>query len=55
MKLSLMMTLLMSLQSCAGSPNRRQIDSRHILTGSGGLLIDRTSTKCCRLIDLTAK
>jgi hypothetical protein len=49
-----MMTLRIDLQSSAVSPKRKQIDSRTILTAEGGLDIDRISTKCCRLILLTA-
>jgi hypothetical protein len=45
-KFSRIITLLIDFQSSAGSPSNKQIDSKVIFTGSGGLLIDRTSTKC---------
>lgn len=53
-KLSRNMKLLMVLQSSEGSPSMRHIDSRAIFTGTGGLLMDRTSTRCCRFIFDTA-
>lgn len=54
MKLSLIMTCLIFFQSLVSSPNIRQIDSKASLTTAGGLVIVRTSTRCCRLIELTA-
>ena len=54
MKLSLMMTPRMVLQSVACSPSNKQIDSKASLTAGGGLPMERTSTRCCFLIDLTA-
>lgn len=54
-KLSLMMTLLIDFQSSAVSPKRKHIDSRTALTAAGGLDMDRNSTKCCRLMLLTAE
>ena len=54
-KLSLMMIPRMVLQSFACSPNNKHMDSRATLTACGGLAIDLTSTKCCFLIDFTAK
>ena len=54
MKLSLMMTPRMVLQSVACSPSNKQMDSKANLTAGGGLPIERTSTRCCFLIDLTA-
>jgi hypothetical protein len=50
-----MMIPRIARQSLACSPNSKQIDSRATLTACGGLAIDRTSTKCCFLIDFTAK
>uniref|UniRef100_A0A673C2X3 Uncharacterized protein n=1 Tax=Sphaeramia orbicularis TaxID=375764 RepID=A0A673C2X3_9TELE len=54
MKLSLIITCLIFFQSLVSSPSMRQIDSRASLTAEGGLVIARTSTRCCRLIELTA-
>ena len=54
MKLSLIITCLIFFQSLVSSPSKRQIDSRASLTAAGGLVIARTSTRCCRLIELTA-
>ena len=53
-KLSLMMTPRMVLQSVACSPSNKQMDSKASLTAGGGLPMERTSTRCCFLIDLTA-
>uniref|UniRef100_A0A3Q2WIC6 Uncharacterized protein n=2 Tax=Haplochromini TaxID=319058 RepID=A0A3Q2WIC6_HAPBU len=53
MKLSLIITCLIFFQSLVSSPSIRQIDSRASLTAAGGLVIARTSTRCCRLIELT--
>lgn len=53
-KFSRMMTARIDFQSDAFSPNSRQMDSSASLTIAGGLAIDRTSTRCCFLIDLTA-
>uniref|UniRef100_A0A8C1H4W5 Uncharacterized protein n=1 Tax=Cyprinus carpio carpio TaxID=630221 RepID=A0A8C1H4W5_CYPCA len=55
MKLSLIITCLIFFQSLVSSPSRRQIDSRASLTAAGGLAIARTSTRCCFLIELTAR
>lgn len=54
MKLSRCNTERIAFQSVVDSPKRRQIDSRAILTGGGGLDIDLTSTRFCFLIDWTA-
>uniref|UniRef100_A0A3P8UVQ4 Uncharacterized protein n=1 Tax=Cynoglossus semilaevis TaxID=244447 RepID=A0A3P8UVQ4_CYNSE len=54
MKLSLIITCLIFFQSLVSSPSIRQIDSRASLTAAGGLVMARTSTRCCRLIELTA-
>lgn len=54
MKFSRMMTARMAFQSVAFSPSSRHIDSRATFTIAGGFPIERTSTKCCFLIDLTA-
>lgn len=54
MKLSLIITCLIFFQSLVSSPSIRQIDSKASLTTAGGLVIVRTSTRCCRLIELTA-
>lgn len=48
------MTLRMMRQSEMFSPKRRQMPSRASLTTGGGLLMVRTSTKCCFLMDFTA-
>uniref|UniRef100_A0A8C7YAG6 Uncharacterized protein n=1 Tax=Oryzias sinensis TaxID=183150 RepID=A0A8C7YAG6_9TELE len=53
MKLSLMITCLIFFQSLVSSPSKRQIDSKASLTAAGGLVIARTSTRCCLLIELT--
>ena len=53
-KLSLMMTPRMVLQSAACSPSNKQMDSKASLTAGGGLPMERTSTRCCFLIDFTA-
>uniref|UniRef100_A0A3B3U7W4 Uncharacterized protein n=1 Tax=Poecilia latipinna TaxID=48699 RepID=A0A3B3U7W4_9TELE len=54
MKLSLIITCLIFFQSPVSSPSMRQIDSRASLTAAGGLVMARTSTRCCRLMELTA-
>ena len=54
MKLSLMITPRIARQSVAFSPSNRQIDSKASLTAGGGLPIERTSTRCCFLMDCTA-
>ncbi|KPI98423.1 hypothetical protein RR46_09639 [Papilio xuthus] len=54
MKFSRMMTARMAFQSVAFSPSSRHIDSSATFTIAGGFPIERTSTKCCFLIDLTA-
>lgn len=53
-KLSLMITARIDFQSLAFSPSRRQIDSNASFTSTGGFAIERTSTRCCLLIDFTA-
>lgn len=53
-KFSRMITARIDFQSEAFSPSSKQIDSRANLTIAGGLAIERTSTRCCFLIDLTA-
>ena len=53
MKLSLIITCLIFFQSPVSSPSSRQIDSRASLTAAGGLVIARTSTRCCLFIELT--
>ena len=54
MKDSLTMTERILLQSTAFSPSRKQMDSSAVFTATGGLAMDRTSTKCCFLIPFTA-
>ena len=54
-KLSLMITPLMALQSAACSPSNKQMDSKASFTAGGGLPMERTSTRCCFLMDFTAK
>ena len=44
----------MDFQSVAGSPIMIQTDSMAILTVLGGFGKERTSTRCCFLIDFTA-
>lgn len=41
-------------QSSSPSPSNTQMDSTASLTAAGGLARDRTSTRCCFLIALTA-
>uniref|UniRef100_A0A3P8YHJ2 Uncharacterized protein n=1 Tax=Esox lucius TaxID=8010 RepID=A0A3P8YHJ2_ESOLU len=53
-KFSLMMMERICFQSVVLSPSSRQIDSRASLTAAGGLAMERTSTRCCFLIDFTA-
>uniref|UniRef100_A0A8B9LJX7 Uncharacterized protein n=2 Tax=Astyanax mexicanus TaxID=7994 RepID=A0A8B9LJX7_ASTMX len=55
MKFSRIMMERICFQSVVLSPSSRQMDSRASFTAAGGLAMDRTSTKCCFLIDLTAK
>lgn len=55
MKFSRMTTARIDFQSDAFSPSSKQIDSNANLTIVGGLAIERTSTKCCFLIDFTAR
>uniref|UniRef100_A0A3B3QS31 Uncharacterized protein n=1 Tax=Paramormyrops kingsleyae TaxID=1676925 RepID=A0A3B3QS31_9TELE len=55
MKFSRIMMERICFQSVVLSPRRRQMDSRASFTAAGGLAMDRTSTKCCFLMDLTAK
>lgn len=54
MKLSRTMILRMAFQSGAFSPKSKQIDSRATLTAGGGFAMDRTSTRCCFLMERTA-
>uniref|UniRef100_A0A3P8V2G2 Uncharacterized protein n=1 Tax=Cynoglossus semilaevis TaxID=244447 RepID=A0A3P8V2G2_CYNSE len=54
MKFSLMMIDRICFQSVVLSPRSRQMDSRASFTAAGGLAMDRTSTRCCFLMDLTA-
>lgn len=54
MKFSRIITARIDFQSDAFSPSSKQIDSKANLTIAGGFAIDRTSTRCCFLIDLTA-
>uniref|UniRef100_A0A4W4EQZ7 Uncharacterized protein n=1 Tax=Electrophorus electricus TaxID=8005 RepID=A0A4W4EQZ7_ELEEL len=55
MKFSRIMMERICFQSVVLSPRSRQMDSRASFTAAGGLAMDRTSTKCCFLMDLTAK
>uniref|UniRef100_A0A7M4F3Q9 Uncharacterized protein n=1 Tax=Crocodylus porosus TaxID=8502 RepID=A0A7M4F3Q9_CROPO len=54
MKFSLMMMERICFQSVVLSPNKRQMDSSASFTAAGGLAIERTSTRCCFFMDLTA-
>jgi hypothetical protein len=54
MKFSRMITARIAFQSVAFSPSNKQIDSKANFTIAGGLAIERTSTRCCFLIDFTA-
>lgn len=54
MKFSLIMMERICFQSVVLSPRSRQMDSRASLTAPGGLAMERTSTRCCFLMDLTA-
>lgn len=53
-RITMVRNVFQSFKAVTGSPSNKQIDSRAILTIGGGLAIVRISTKCCRLIDLTA-
>uniref|UniRef100_A0A3Q0S6X8 Uncharacterized protein n=1 Tax=Amphilophus citrinellus TaxID=61819 RepID=A0A3Q0S6X8_AMPCI len=53
MKFSLMMMERICFQSVVLSPRSKQMDSRASFTAAGGLAMERTSTRCCFLIDLT--
>ena len=53
-KFSRIITARMDFQSDAFSPSSRQIDSSANFTTAGGFAIERTSTRCCFLIDFTA-
>uniref|UniRef100_A0A8C5RE79 Uncharacterized protein n=1 Tax=Laticauda laticaudata TaxID=8630 RepID=A0A8C5RE79_LATLA len=55
MKFSLIMMERICFQSVVLSPKSRQIDSSASFTAAGGFAIERTSTRCCFFIDLTAK
>lgn len=55
MKFSRIITARIAFQSVAFSPSSKQIDSSANFTTAGGFAIDLTSTKCCFLIELTAK
>ena len=50
----MMVTWRMPFQSGVPSPISRQMDSSASRTAGGGFAIERTSTSCCFLIDLTA-
>jgi len=54
MKFSRMMMDRICFQSVVLSPSSRQMDSSATLTAAGGLAMERTSTRCCFLMDLTA-
>uniref|UniRef100_A0AAQ4RVA5 Uncharacterized protein n=1 Tax=Gasterosteus aculeatus aculeatus TaxID=481459 RepID=A0AAQ4RVA5_GASAC len=54
MKFSLMIMERICFQSVVLSPRSRQMDSRASFTAAGGLAMERTSTRCCFLMDLTA-
>lgn len=54
MKFSRMITARIDFQSEAFSPNNRHIDSSANFTIAGGFAMERTSTRCCFLIDFTA-
>lgn len=54
-KFSRMMIPRSDFHSKSVSPNRVHIDSMAIFTTGGGLGKDLTSTKCCFLMDLTAR
>uniref|UniRef100_A0A8D2J3L5 Uncharacterized protein n=1 Tax=Varanus komodoensis TaxID=61221 RepID=A0A8D2J3L5_VARKO len=55
MKFSRIMMDRICFQSVVLSPKSRQIDSSASFTAAGGLAIERTSTRCCFFIDLTAR
>lgn len=55
MKFSRIITARIDFQSDAFSPSSKHIDSNANLTIAGGLAIERTSTRCCFLIDFTAR
>uniref|UniRef100_A0A803TJX3 Uncharacterized protein n=1 Tax=Anolis carolinensis TaxID=28377 RepID=A0A803TJX3_ANOCA len=55
MKFSRIMMERICFQSVVLSPKSRQIDSSASFTAPGGLAIERTSTRCCFFIDLTAR
>uniref|UniRef100_A0A8C4DUA2 Uncharacterized protein n=1 Tax=Dicentrarchus labrax TaxID=13489 RepID=A0A8C4DUA2_DICLA len=55
MKFSLMMMERICFQSVVLSPRSKQMDSRASFTAAGGLAMERTSTRCCFLMDLTAQ
>lgn len=54
MKFSRIITARIDFQSDAFSPRSKQMDSNANLTIAGGLAIERTSTRCCFLMDFTA-
>lgn len=54
MKFSRMMMERICFQSVVLSPSSRQMDSSASFTAAGGLAMDRTSTRCCFLMDFTA-
>lgn len=54
MKFSRITTARIDFHSDAFSPSSKQIDSNANFTIAGGFAIDRTSTRCCFLIDFTA-
>lgn len=53
-KFSLSKIERITFQSVVHSPNKRHIDSHANLTGCGGLVKERISTKFCFLMDCTA-
>lgn len=55
MKFSRIITARIDFQSDAFSPSSKHIDSKANFTIAGGFAIERTSTRCCFLIDFTAK
>lgn len=53
-KFSRIITARIDFQSLAFSPSSRHIDSSASFTIAGGFAMERTSTRCCFLIDFTA-
>lgn len=54
-KFSRMITARIDFQSDAFSPSSKHIDSSANFTTAGGFAIERTSTRCCFLMDFTAR